>query len=291
MNSLTAIPANLTPYGLVLAAALITCWVLARRNAAASGIDASHVDLLIPLTAGIGVIGQRLLAGPGLQLIPLVFCGLAVVFVYSRVSRLSFGRLIDVLALPVVAAIAVQRVGCYLAGCCWGDVAVLDPWLAVIAGTDTGAQLQTLPWAAGDWVVWAEMHPPGSLVYEQHVNAGLILPEAARSLPVHPTALYEVAVLLPLLLVLRHVGLRRCQPGSLALLAMASYACQRFAFEFLRADNPVVVSYLTMPQLQSAAVFVAALAFLTSRRRAGVRLDRAAARTGGKTVTDVRAGG
>jgi phosphatidylglycerol:prolipoprotein diacylglycerol transferase len=234
---------------------------------------------------------QHLLVGPGLQLIPLVFCGLAVAFVYSRVFRLSFGRLIDTLAIPVVAAVALQRVGCYLAGCCWGDVAVLDPWLAVIAGTDTGAQIQTLPWAAGDWVVWAETHPPGSLVYEQHVNAGLILPEAARSLPVHPAALYEAAVLLPLLLVLRRVGLRRCQPGSLALLSMASYACQRFAFEFLRAGNPIVVSYLTLPQLQSAAVFAAAVAFLTSRRRAGVRLDRATARAGGQTATDLRAGG
>ena len=141
----------------------------------ASGVDASHVDLLLPLSALIGAIGQRLLTGPGLQLIPLIFCGMAVVFVYSRLSRLRFGRLIDLLAMPVVAAVALQRIGCYLAGCCWGDVAALDPWLAVIASTDTGIQLQTLPWAAGDWVVWAEAHPPGSFIYEQHVSAGLIL--------------------------------------------------------------------------------------------------------------------
>ena len=184
--SFLGIPAAVNPYGLTLAAALVTCWFLARRNAMAAGVDPSHVDLLLPLSLILGAVGQRLLAGPGLQLIPLVLCGMTVVFVYARITHLRFGRLIDLLAMPVVAAVALQRIGCYLAGCCWGDVAALDPWLAVIAGTDTGVQLQTLPWAAGDWVVWAETHPPGSFVFEQHVSAGLILPDAMRSLPGEP---------------------------------------------------------------------------------------------------------
>jgi prolipoprotein diacylglyceryltransferase len=289
--SLIGVPLAVTPYGLTLATALGACWFLARRNAAASGVDASRVDLLLPLSVLLGAAGQRLLAGPGLELIPLVLCSMAVVFVYSRISRLCFGRLVDLLAMPVIAAIALQRVGCYLAGCCWGDVAVLDPWLAVIASTDTGVQLQTLPFAAGDWVAWAEGHPPGSFVYEQHVNAGLILPEATQSLPVHPASLYEATLLLPLALVLCNVGLQARPHGTLALVAMAGYTGVRFGVEFLRADNAIVVSYLTMPQLQSGAVFVVALALLTLRRRGDTSGETYACRAKGKPFTDVRAGG
>jgi phosphatidylglycerol:prolipoprotein diacylglycerol transferase len=288
---LTGIPMAVTPYGLALAAALIACWFLARRHATAFGIDASHVDLLLPLTVLVGATGQRLLAGPGLPWIAVVFCGLAVVFVYSRMARLSLGRMIDMLAMPVVVATALQQVGCYLAGCCWGDVAVLDPWLAVIASTDTGVQLQTLPWTAGDWVAWAETHPPGSFVYEQHVNAGLILPDASRSLPVHPAQLYQAALLLPLIFALRRLGPRAHPPGALALVAMGSYAFLRFGVEFLRADNAIVVANLTMPQLQFAAMFFAALALLALLGRTDARLDRRTIAADAESFTDLRAGG
>ena len=99
-------------YGLVLVIALITCWWLARRNAKTAGIDPSHIDLLLPATVVAGIVFTAVRPEPHIQLIPLIACCLAVVFFYGFVTRQSFARLTDVLAVPTVAAIAIQRIGC-----------------------------------------------------------------------------------------------------------------------------------------------------------------------------------
>jgi len=187
---------------------------------------------------------------------------MAVVFAYSRIARLSFGRLLDILAIPTLAALLIQRFGCFLAGCCWGDVAIHDDWLTVIANTSLGAQLQTLPWAAGDWVATAVTFPAGSFAYEQHLAAALITADAPRSLPVHPTQLYEAVLLLPALWLLGRVRRGPHSAGALALCGFAAYGLIRFGIEFLRADSPMFAGDLTLPQLTSAAVFAAALVLL-----------------------------
>ena len=151
----------LTSYGLFLIIALAAGWWLARRAAVRAAVDPSHIDLLLPLACMAGVACVVLFTGPRTGLYPLLF-GAAAVLVYGRVAGLSLHTLLDVLALPALAAIAIQRVGCFLAGCCWGDVAVRDAWLDVIARTGLGRQLQTLPWAVGDRVITAVQFPAGS---------------------------------------------------------------------------------------------------------------------------------
>ena len=147
----------MTPYGLIFLAAIGTAWFFARRNAKSVSIDPSHIDLLIPLTISAGIVGGTLIAlllsgdeGIRVKLFAVVGIGAAALFAYGHFARLPFGRLLDVFALPVVAALMVHRVGCFLAGCCWGDVVSND-------------------------VVRGVQYPPGSFAYEQHVEAGLIL--------------------------------------------------------------------------------------------------------------------
>lgn len=252
----------ITSYGLFLLMACLTCWWLARRGARRAGLDPSHMDLLVPLAIAAGLLAVVLLTDSRVRVFPLILGGVAAVFVYSRVTRQSFGRLLDVLAIPTVAALIVQRCGCFLAGCCWGDVAVHDDWLAVIAGTSLGAQLQTLPWAAGDWVVTAVTFPAGSFAYEQHLAAALITGDALRSLPVHPTQLYEAALLLPAIWLLLRVRRRRHAAGVVALSGFAAYGLIRFGLEFLRADSRLIAGDLTIPQLTSAAILIMALVLL-----------------------------
>jgi prolipoprotein diacylglyceryltransferase len=222
-----------TSYGLVFALALVTCWWLARRNAKTAGIDPSHIDFLLPAAILIGLAVSVLQPEPRVQLIPLIAICLGIVVAYSRLTHQSLGRMTDVLALPTIAAIMIQRVGCFLAGCCWGD-----------------------PVGHGAPAWMGVEFPAGSFAHEQHAALGLIGPDAASSLPVHATQLYEAVLLAPLLVLLARPNIRLLSPGKLTLLAAGGYAIVRFAIEFLRADNVVVVGSFSGTQLVCILIFL-----------------------------------
>lgn len=83
------------------------------------------------------------------------------------------------LALALTLLLAVGRVGCLLAGCCFGAPTALP---------------------------WAVHYGPGSFAWLLHAHLGRIAADAPRSLGVHPVQLYESAALLlwvPALLALR----------------------------------------------------------------------------------------
>lgn len=254
---------SVTLFGLLFVASLGTCWYLARRNASAIGIHPSHLDLLFPLILVGGIAGawglslvmpgDRLLAGEAMQvdirlrLFGVVLFGAAVAFIYSRLNGMAFRSLLDTLALPAIAALVVHRVGCFLAGCCWGDVSVaVDPALA----SDMARQVQTLPWLSGDWVVTGVRYDPGTLPYEQHVALGLIGPGATQSLPVHPVQLYELGMLVIAYLALRRIPLQQGRPGTIAVATAVTYAVVRFVLEYLRADGALWFGGLTVTQVQ-----------------------------------------
>ena len=232
------IPGNqdwITSYGLTLIIALVTCWWLARRNAKAAGIDPSHINLVLPLAILGGFLFTALQPSPRIQLIPLIITCLVVVFAYSRITGMAFSRLADVFALPTLAAIAVQRIGCFLAGCCFGEP----------VGNDA------LHWLGVEF-------PAGSFAHEHHVMLGLIEPGAATSLAVHATQLYEAVLLVPLYLILRQFGGKGNFAGALTLAAIAGYAVVRFGIEFLRADSAAISGSFSVIQLVCVAVVLGA---------------------------------
>lgn len=247
-----------TPFGLIFLFAICVSWCLARRNAGLVNIDGSHIDLLLPITIIVGVAGgtvlslmmpmdaiiagEKMQTGIRLRLFGMLATGAIAVFVYSRAARLSFRRLLDVFALPTIAGLMVHRVGCFFAGCCWGDVVSNE------LASSFAAQVQTLPFLGGlsDGV----QYPPGSLPYEQHLAMDLIDPGAMASLPVYPVQLYEAALLLLVLLLLWRFPWRRYRRGVLAVLAVCSYALIRFFIEYLRADGYIVIGNLTVTQIQ-----------------------------------------
>ena len=269
-----------TTFGVLFVAALLVYWWLARRNATSIGIDGSHIDLLLPLAIIGGIVGgtilsmlmpdDRQIAGEALQVdtrirfFGLVVSGAVVVYVYSRVAKLSFRRLLDTLALPTLAALIVHRVGCFIAGCCWGDISVTDPWLSSIASSGVGQQVQTLPWLAGEWVKTGVTYGPGTLPFQQQLAIGLIDARAAQSLPVHPVQLYEAVLLGVFLLLFWRVPLEKSKAGSVALLTVLGYSIIRFAVEFLRADGNIVAGIMTATQLQCVVLFAIAGTILKS---------------------------
>lgn len=222
-----------TPFGLMFITAIFIAWFFARRSAVAVGVDPSHIDLLIPITIIVGVVGGTAVAiltsvddGIRVRLFAILGFGALAVFIYSHIAKVSFRGLLDVFALPVLAALMVHRIGCFLAGCCWGDVVSHEQ------GVVQGVQF-----------------PPGSLAFEQHVWMNLINPGALASLPVYPVQLYEAGLLQVLLLVLWRLPRRSFSQGVLAIVTICSYAVIRFFIEYLRADGSVVFGNLTVTQL------------------------------------------
>ena len=265
-----------TPFGLIFIGAILAAWFLARRNAASIGIDRSHIDLLMPVTIVTGLAGGTLVAlampmdhalageamnhGIRVRLFGMLGTGAIALYVYSRFHGFSFRRLLDVFALPTLVGLTIHRVGCYMAGCCWGDI-VSHPVEGALA-----AQVKTTSLLSG--IVQGVQYPPGSLPYEQHLAMGLIEPGALSSLPVYPVQIYEAVAVLVILLSLSRLDWRRQPRGTLTVLAVCAYAIIRFALEYLRADGAIVVGNLTVTQLQ--CIVLLALGILLPRMRRSV---------------------
>lgn len=247
-----------TPFGLIFVGAILVAWFFARRNAASTYVDPSHVDMLTPITIIVGIIGgtvvgifmpiDHMVAGDAMnhgvriRLFGMLGTGAIGVFIYCRLHGLSFRRVLDIFALPTLAGLMIHRVGCYIAGCCWGDVVSQE------YTTDFASQVQTTSFLEG--LVNGVQYPPGSLPYEQHVAMGMLEPGAFASLPVYPVQLYEAVLLLTLILALSRIPWRRCPRGALAVITVCTYALMRFFVEFLRADGHIVVGNMTVTQLQ-----------------------------------------
>jgi len=116
-------------------------------------------------------------------------------------------RYADAWAFFLPASLLVGRFGCFLAGCCHGNVTAAP---------------------------WAITYPPGSLSHIHHVNDGLVARGSATSLPVHPAQLYEMVLVLGLLLLATFLRPRLRGRGSLFLTVAGGYSLIRFAQEFTR---------------------------------------------------------
>ena len=84
---------------------------------------------------------------------------------------------------------------------------------------------------------WGVSFPKGSFAYNQHLNHGLIRPDATASLPVHPSQLYSaISCFLIFLLLLAVTPKMKQTPGNRFLLGAGLYAISRFLIDFLRDD-------------------------------------------------------
>lgn len=143
----------------------------------------------------------------------------------------------DALMPAFGAALAVVRVGCFLAGCCHG--------------APTGA-----------W--WAVRFPAGSEAWHRHVDHGWQALDSARSLPVHPLQLYFAAGSLAIAALAAWALPRRAWAGQVLLLCLGLDALLKVALEGLR--DPVVPHLRWLPLAIAVAAACALLAVALSRR-------------------------
>jgi len=207
-------------YGVLLAAAYLVGLQFALMRARARGLDSQRVmdlGIWIIISALVGakllllIIDFRQLTGSPRDLLSLarsggVFYGgliaaVTVALLYLRRHKLPLWTTTDVFAPGIALGHVVGRLGCLLAGCCFG-------------------RETSVPWAI-------TFHNPAALA--QGTPLGV---------PLHPTQLYEAgaeALILVFLLATERRG--RPFPGRTFWSYMLLYGISRFIIEFYRGDS------------------------------------------------------
>jgi phosphatidylglycerol---prolipoprotein diacylglyceryl transferase len=140
------------------------------------------------------------------------FIGASLVAVWQlRRDRFPFWRAADMAGMLVPLGLGYGRMGCVLAGCCFGRPCGMP---------------------------WALRFPPHSPAADKQLELGLIHSTFDPSLPVHPTQIYEsLACLLMAALLILHLHGRKRYDGQVFLAFVAGYASLRFLLEFFRNDD------------------------------------------------------
>src|ERR1051326_480547 len=150
-------------YSAFLLLGLFAGYLLSRCRAEHAGVKRRHIDNLTLLICVLSLFGARLFSwifyfpkgsslwqalrdpGGGMVFYGGVLFGFLTLITYAAATRLSIGNLLDVFAPGLALGLAIGRIGCFMAGCCWGDVCVDRAALPQVEGPVTAWQLQTFP--------------------------------------------------------------------------------------------------------------------------------------------------
>ena len=170
------------------------------------------------------------------------FLGASAVAVFVlRRDRFPFWRAADMSAFAIPLGLAFGRLGCLLAGCCFGA--------------------QTNAW-------WGISFPPRSAASEAQYKAHALASSHLWSTPVHPTQVYEsVASLAIAAFCFFVVHPRKRYDGHVFAWMLALYAVARFGVEILRRDDRGGALGLSTSQLISIGLFACAAALHAKKSR------------------------
>ena len=145
-----------------------------------------------------------------------------------KTDRFPFWKAADMAGMVVPVGLGFGRLGCLLAGCCFGK-----------------------PWQSS----WAVRFPGNSPASEAQHLANLLGSAQSESLPVHPTELYESAASFAIaaFLILYLHGRKRYD-GQVFVAFVVAYAAVRFLLEFARADDRGGFLGLSTSQLVGVAL-------------------------------------
>ena len=150
--------------------------------------------------------------------------GVLWVLLYTRFQKMPLLAVLDVVAAPIALGHAIGRIGCFVAGCCYGKPTSL-PW----GVTFTSPVAQTI--------------------------AGTPLHVA-----LHPTQLYEAGAEFLNFLLLIWLGARQRFTGQLIGAYFVLYGCERGTIEFFRGDPGRTMMFhdsVSLMQIVSVGLIIA----------------------------------
>jgi phosphatidylglycerol:prolipoprotein diacylglycerol transferase len=229
---------NIYAYGFFIALAFIAGLLLSTLQAKKEGIPFERVIDLFFLTVLSAILGARILfvlinldlyRKAPLEIFKiweggLVFYGgfllaITVALTYMKWHRLPIWKFSDLFTPSIALGLFLTRIGCFLAGCCYGKET-------------------TLPWGV-------RFTDPNSL--------------APLNITLHPTQLYDSANGLFLFLFLNWVDRRKKFEGELFWLFILLYSISRFLIEILRGDPRGFLFGELISTSQGIGIFLAIL--------------------------------
>ena len=214
----------------------------------------------------------------GLELLGGVILAITIIDLYLWYHKLSIRRYNDILAIGLMLALALGRIGCFLNGCCFGKPtelpwAVRFPYNSFAYNSQINADLERnrpepqLKLPQEEYISYIDKdgnwHPKiyDDLTEQQKIE---VTTGKYRCLPVHPTQLYTSASAAVLCLVLYFFWRRSQKPGGKILIQPGCtfsfmfiiYGTFRFFIEFLRDDNPFEFDGLTISQIIGIAMII-----------------------------------
>jgi phosphatidylglycerol:prolipoprotein diacylglycerol transferase len=166
-----------------------------------------------------------------------------------RRDRFPFWKAADMAGFAIPLGLVFGRIGCLLAGCCFGATC-------------------SLPWAVS--------FPWRSAASEAEFKSHLLPSAKMWSLPVHPTQIYESAASLAVAAAcLLWVHPRKRYDGQVFATFLVLYAVARFLLEFLRRDDRGGLLGLSTSQLLGVGLVLCAAAIHGARGRPGPLANQA----------------
>lgn len=214
-------------YGLMIAIGIICAAYIFTKNAGKRGYNEDKIFNLIILTVIMGVLGGKLLFiiteikdiiddpsillefGNGFVIYGAIILGALTVFLYCKKKKWSPLEVLDCLVPAVAIAQGFGRIGCLLAGCCYG----------------------------------AETSSPLSIVFPRGVNS-----LAPTGIHLHPTQIYSSIFDFALGIFLLWYLNKKKEEGKTFGLYVIMYSIGRFIIEFLRNDPRGNVGMLSTSQ-------------------------------------------
>jgi phosphatidylglycerol:prolipoprotein diacylglycerol transferase len=225
----------------------------------------------------------------GLELLGGVILAIIVIVLYLIYHKLPIRQYLDILAIGLMAALAVGRIGCFFNGCCFGKPTDLpwavrfpygsDPYISQVYPNPDRNRAEPLmklpPEYFGYELLDGLYHPvlkPFKYLTDEQRQA--VTKGQYRCLPVHPTQLYSSAnaSVIGLLLFLfwrrsqnAHKANKRAfltAPGCTFALMFILYGATRFGLEFLRADNPYEIKGISLTIAQYMGIAIVAVGLI-----------------------------
>ncbi len=159
----------------------------------------------------------------------------AYAWVFLKREKFPFWKAADMAGFAIPLGLAWGRMGCFLAGCCFGRVC------------DSHA-------------LWGATFPKWSPAWDLHVKEHRITDTAVQALSVHPAQLYEsVGSLLIAVVAYLVVVPRKRYDGQVFVFFITAYGVLRFLLEFMREDDRGGVLGVSTSQWISIALIVGVL--------------------------------
>lgn len=175
---------------------------------------------------------QRLVSGSGFVFYGSLLTCIPIMLWFFKQHKIPLWPMLDIMAIVTCILHGFGRIGCFMAGCCYGN-----PTDSIFGIAFTSPVCQAEP----------------------------------LNTPLHPTQLYESTWIFLILIILLWLKNRKQFDGQLFLLYLMAYAAGRGVLEIFRGDLErgfVIPNYLSISQLISLLLIAGALYFYVSRRNA-----------------------